>query len=145
MDAAARAHLARGLPVETRIEVCAPGLSFGAGGAIVLRAQAAHTILGAAAVAERGVRAEQLGQVAAQGLARDLDAGATLDVHAADQMLVFLALASARSAFHACELTSHARTAMWLLERLAGTRFAVQESARGVHVRVEPAATRPVV
>jgi RNA 3'-phosphate cyclase len=138
MDRAAREHLSRGLPVETRIDVGVPGSSLGPGGALVVRAVTAHTILAAAQVAERGVRAEQLGQIAAEALVRDLQAGATLDLHAADQMLVFLALAAGRSEFRATELTSHARTAMWLLERLGGSRFVVDASERAVRVLVEP-------
>jgi RNA 3'-terminal phosphate cyclase (ATP) len=140
MNSAARLCLPRGFPVETRIDVCAPAFSFGPGGAIVLRALMAHTILGAAKVAERGVRAEQLGQATAEALARDLYAGATLDVHAADQMLVFLALAAGPSEYCASEVTSHASTAMWLLEKLAGSRFSIDKSARGVRVQVEPGA-----
>jgi len=138
MDSAAKLSLPRGLAVETRIDVCPPAFSSGPGGAIVLRALTARTTLGAAQVAERGVRAEQLGHAAAEALARDLHAGATLDVHAADQMLVFLALAEARSEFLASEVTPHASTAIWLLEQLAGSRFTIDKSARGVRVQVEP-------
>ncbi len=137
MALASRARL-HGLPVETRIEVCTPGLALGPGGAVVLRARTTNTILGSAQVAERGVRSERLGEAAAATLQRDLGAAATLDVHAADQMLVFLALAAGRSEFRALELTSHARTTMWLLERLAGARFAVDTAEQAVKVQVEP-------
>jgi RNA 3'-phosphate cyclase len=138
MEAAARGTLARDVHFESSIEVTAPELALGPGGAIVLRAVAAHTTLGAAQVAERGVRAEALGRAAAMSLRRDLDAGATLDIHAADQMLVFFALAAGPSVFRATELGSHARTAIWLLEKLTKARFAVSAAGSGVRVQVQP-------
>ncbi len=64
---------------------------------------------------ERGVPAEQLG---AQVLQPELAAGATLDIHAAVQLSLYMALARGRSAFRVLELSSRARTTLWLLERL---------------------------
>ena len=133
---AARRALPPGPLVDAQVEGVGAERSSGPGGAIVLCARTATTVLGAAQVAERGVRAERLGQIAAEGLAADLRARATLDVHAADQMLVFLALARGESRFLVRELSSHARTAMWLLERFAAARFAVQADAGAVRVRV---------
>jgi RNA 3'-phosphate cyclase len=138
MAAAASAGLPPGLPVQRQVDLCAPELAQGPGGAIVLRAVAAHTTLGAAEVAARGVPAERLGLAAAQSLLRDLDAAATLDSHAADQMLAFLALADGPCAFRAAALGSHARTAMWLLEQLTPARFSVAAAGAGVLVRVQP-------
>jgi len=138
MAGAALQMLPPGVRVERHIEAFAEGRSAGPGGAIVLRALTARTVLGAAQVAERGVRAERLGQLAGESLASDLRAGASLDVHAADQMLVYLALAPGESAFRVRELSSHARTAMWLIERLSGARFAVAADANGTGVRVLP-------
>lgn len=136
MAGAARLVLPAGLRIDTRVEVLGADRSGGPGGAIVLCAPAQNTRLGAARVAERGVRAERLGQAAAAELAADLDCGATLDMHAADQMLVFLALAQGESRLRVRELSSHARTAIWLLERFAAARFAVEADGRTVRVRV---------
>ena len=138
MEGAARAELAPAPPVDAAIEVCDPRFALGPGGAIVLRALSAGTVLGSAQVAERGVRAERLGQTAARVLMRDVHGGATLDLHAADQMLVFLAMARGESVFRASSISSHAATAMWLLQRLAPVRFDVQPTAQGVFVRVRP-------
>jgi RNA 3'-phosphate cyclase len=139
MALAALQALPPGLPVDSKVDALAADRAAGPGGAIVLRALTANTVLGAAEVAERGVRAERLGERAGASLARDLRAGVTLDVHATDQMLVFLALASGESHFVVRELSSHARTAMWLIERLAGTRFETTAAAGGVGLRVLPA------
>ena len=138
MAAAARAMLPPGVESETAIEVYGPADSAGPGGALVLRASAGATLLGAAAVAERGVPAERLGHDAARMLRADLDAGATLDLHATDQMLPFLALATAPSSFRAAQLSSHAATGIWLLERLTRARFRVESGAPGVTVHVQP-------
>jgi RNA 3'-phosphate cyclase len=138
MEAAARAALPPGMPVDATIDVCSPERAGGPGGAIVLRALAAHTVLGAAEVAERGVSAEHLGRRAALALARDLQAGATLDLHAADQMLVFMALAQGPSVFRAAQVSSHAATTMGLLETLTTVRFQRHGSGAGVVVHVRP-------
>ena len=68
--------------------------------------------------AERGVPAEQLGAQAAQALHSELVTAATLDIHAADQLLLYMALARGVSTFRVRELSSHARTTLWLLGRL---------------------------
>jgi len=96
----------------------------GRGGAIVAWAETEASVLGAGAAAERGVPAETLGARAGAGLRADLAAGASLDVHAGDQLLVYLALAEGRSVFTTRALSSHARTAMWLIEQFLSVRFA---------------------
>jgi RNA 3'-terminal phosphate cyclase (ATP) len=137
MEQAARAELPAGLAVHSAIEVCAGGQAAGPGGAIVLSAPCGRTTLGAGRVAERGIRAEQLGIDAARSLNRDLQAGATLDAHAADQMLVFLAMAPGASVFRTSQLSSHAATAMWLLGRMTPARCDVEQAGGGVLVRVQ--------
>jgi RNA 3'-terminal phosphate cyclase (ATP) len=107
--------------------------AFGAGGAFVVWAEAEHAVLGAGRVAERGVRAETLGSAVASELRADLAAGACLDIHAADQMLVYLALAGGGS-LTTRELTSHAQTAIWLLEQFLPLRFECVPDGRRVRV-----------
>jgi len=138
MIRAATAGLPPVLPIDSHLDEFGMETAAGPGGAIALCARTSTTILGAARVAERGVPAERLGLAAADELARDLAAGATLDLHAADQMLVFLALASGASAFRASTLSAHARTTMWLLERIAGTRFTMRKTKDGALVQVAP-------
>lgn len=74
--------------------------------------------------------AEQLGAQAAQALQLELAAGATLDIHAADQLLLYMALARGRSTFRVRELSSHARTTLWLLERLFPLHSRVTQQGR---------------
>lgn len=131
---AARTHLPR--PAQIAVEVDAA--SAGPGGAVTLWTRDAHGALGAGRVAERGVRAEALGEAAARELASDLAAGCALDVHAADQLLIWLALADAESDFSARELTPHARTAMWLIAQFVPARFDVEPVPPRVRVHVRP-------
>ncbi|HKB53795.1 MAG TPA: RNA 3'-terminal phosphate cyclase [Ramlibacter sp.] len=138
MAGAARAELPAAERFDATVEVCDPELVSSPGGAIVLRAVTARTVLGAAQIAQRGVPAEQLGQAAGRMLKADLQAGATLDVHASDQLLVFLALADGPSQFRASQLTAHASTAMWLLEQLTSARFGVQPTPAGMLVHAQP-------
>jgi RNA 3'-phosphate cyclase len=97
----------------------------GRGGAVVCWARTQRAVLGAGRVAERGVRAEALGEAAGAELAADLAARVSLDVHAADQILVYLALAG--GCFTTRTISSHARTTMWLIERFAPVRFEVAD------------------
>lgn len=110
--------------IETR--VLGGGEAIGRGGSITVWAETEHSVLGAARVARLGVRAETLGEAVGQELRADLDAGVTADVHAADQLLVYLALADGESSFTARELTSHAETAMWLIGRFLPVRFTAE-------------------
>ena len=117
--------------------VLGPDEAIGQGGAIVAWACTEHAILGAGRVAERGVRAEALGAAVGDELAADLASGATLDVHAADQLLVYLALARGGS-FATRSLTSHARTAIWLIEQFLPVRFEVSTDGPLTRVAVAP-------
>ncbi len=112
----------------------------GPGGSIVLWAEAEGTIIGSSALAERGLRAEDLGRQAAENLLADVKAGATLDVHAADQLLPYMALAQAPSSFLVREVSGHLRTLFWLLPMFLDVEF--QEEAVDGLVRVSVMPTR---
>lgn len=102
--------------------------AIGPGGAIVLWAHWGQSVLGAAATAQRGVPAEQLGAEAGHALRADIESGATLDVHAADQMLVYCALADGPSHFTVRTLSSHARTTLWLIGHFLPVEFGVRQA-----------------
>ena len=115
----------------------------GRGGAVVAWAETEASVLGAGEVAERGVPAETLGARVGAGLRADLAAGASLDVHAADQLLVYLALAGGRSVFTARTLSSHARTAIWLIEQFLPVRFSVAPHGALTWVEVRSSGALP--
>ena len=129
---------ARAAPIAFDTAVLQGEETIGQGGAVVIWARCEHTVLGAGRVAERGLRAEALGEAVGAQLAADLDAGASLDPHAADQMLVYLALAGGESWFTTRELSDHARTAMWLIEQFLPVRFAATHEGGLTRIRVSP-------
>ncbi|AKH36668.1 MULTISPECIES: RNA 3'-terminal phosphate cyclase [Nitrosomonas] len=109
--------------------------AFGAGGAITCWLESEHTVRGAARVAEWGVTAETLGEAVGEELATDIAAGAALDIHAADQILVYLALLGGGS-FSTRHISLHARTAMWLIEQFLPVTFEVTESSDLAYITV---------
>ena len=115
MKAAAIRRL-HGLPDPKIEERVYPGEdAVGQGGAIVLWAEREHTLLGADALAERGKTAERVGEEAAERLEAEVLSGATVDMHSADQILVYLALADQPSSFLVREVSGHLRTMAWLI------------------------------
>jgi RNA 3'-phosphate cyclase len=134
----ARLRPVTGQSVDVELLSMGPGAAVGPGGAIVAWADTEQTVLGAARVAERGIRAETLGDAVGGGLATDLIAGVTLDLHASDQLLVYLALAGGSSLFRSRRLSSHARTAMWLIEQFLPVHFRVADRDERVTVTVQP-------
>jgi RNA 3'-terminal phosphate cyclase (ATP) len=130
-------HAAQAVVGEAEIGARAlgPEAAAGTGGAVTLWAESEAGLLGASRVAERGVRAETLGTAVGQELAADLASGANLDVHAADQVLVYLALAPRGSSVAVREVSGHARTTIWLLEQFLEARFSV--AREGVRWRLK--------
>jgi RNA 3'-terminal phosphate cyclase (ATP) len=139
MRAAALERLATvpGPAPQIGIEVLDFTRASGRGGAIVVWARTEHTVLGAGRVAELGVRAETLGTAVGEELACDLAAGATADLHAADQLLVYLALAGG-GCYLARSVTTHAQTAMWLIEQFLPVRFSATPKGELTRVSVTP-------
>jgi RNA 3'-terminal phosphate cyclase (ATP)/RNA 3'-terminal phosphate cyclase (GTP) len=112
--------------------------AIGQGGAIVLWAHCGNGVLGSAATAQRGVPAERLGEEAGGALRAEIESGATLDVHAADQMLVYAALANGPSHFTSRTLSSHASTTMWLIEHFLPVEFGAVRTGPLWHVDCRP-------
>jgi RNA 3'-phosphate cyclase len=125
----------RGAAAQIEIVELVPERAVGTGGAIVAWAQTENTILGAGRVAERGIRAETLGSAVGAELRDDLAAGASLDTHAADHILVYLALARGGS-FSTRSLSSHAQTAIWVIEQFLPVRFESSTEDSRVRIRV---------
>lgn len=113
-----------GMPVlvnTTDVETYCPGST------ITLTAEYENCILGASALGEKGVPAEDIGHRAAHLLKAEMDSGATVDSHLADQLLVYMAIAASvctePSNFIVKDLSEHARTCIWLIEQFFDQRF----------------------
>ncbi|KYK27048.1 MAG: hypothetical protein AYK23_00385 [Candidatus Proteinoplasmatales archaeon SG8-5] len=108
---------------DIRIEQGAKGPSQGVG--VVLAAGGGDRVIGSNSLGERGKTAEKVGKEAVQGLMADINARADLDVHAADQILPFMALAPKGGRFTTRSLSNHAMTNIDVIERFLGKTFEV--------------------
>lgn len=119
-------------------EVLGPDRAVGAGGAMTLWARTRRALLGSGAVAQRGVPAERIARDAVDCLLADLRAGATLDVHAGDQLLIYLARAPGESRFSVRTLTTHAETCLWLLRQFLSLEWSAQTQAGRTTIKLQP-------
>lgn len=82
--------------------------------------------LGSDALGERGKLAEEVGSEAAESLLSQLRTSAPVDLHTADNLIIWCTLAKGESAFRTSELTLHTLTAIRLAEMITGSRFKVE-------------------
>ena len=136
MASSASRLLADRVPVQVETKVLDEREAVGTGGAMVLVADTDGGPLGAATVAERGVPAERLGEATGRALRAEIDAGAAVDVHAADQLLIYAALARGTSRLAARSLSRHAETVIWLLEQFLPVRFRVDRGGGLARINV---------
>jgi RNA 3'-terminal phosphate cyclase len=108
---------------------------------ITLWADDGRCLLGADQLGERGVPSEQVGGRAAEDLVREVQGLGSVDVHGADQLLVYAALAAQRGpcAYAVREASAHLRTNAEVVERFLPVRVRFEGEAP-VRVRVEPRA-----
>jgi RNA 3'-terminal phosphate cyclase (ATP) len=96
------------------------------GSSIVLWAETdTGAILGADAIGELGKPSEAVGKEAAEKLLAELEAKPTVDVHTADMLIPFVALAECSSAFVTRRLSEHLEANVWLAEKMLSTKFNV--------------------
>ena len=100
-------------------------LSTGIG--ITLWAQSKDAVLGSAVLGERGVPAEKIGGDAASNLIKDMESGANIDAYAFDQILPYLAVVRNGSACVVREVSSHAKTNMWLVKQFFDVDFKLEK------------------
>jgi RNA 3'-terminal phosphate cyclase len=115
------------------------GPSTGAG--IQLWAGYENTILGGDSLGERGLPADKVGDAAASSLRQEMDSQATLDVHAADQILPYLALSKEPSRFLVREVSGHLSTQAELVHRFLGAEVTMKPMAGGSLVTLVPRCT----
>ncbi len=124
-----------GVPVEIAVEY---GEAYSPGSGITLWTLAATgPALGGSALGARGKRAEDVGREAAQALQAEIASGAAVDRHLADQLIPFLAVSG--GSLCTSEVTAHARSNMYVAERILGAAFAVD----GRRVTARPVRSGP--
>lgn len=135
MAASAREILAsRGL--DAAIEARDDETALQRGAALALFADlAAGARLGADRAGALRRSAETIGHYAAHHLLEDVASGATLDRHAADQVIVFAALADGESRFRIPAVSEHVLAGAWLAQEFLGAEVRAEGQAltvRGV-------------
>jgi len=83
-------------------------------------------LIGSDALGRRGLKAEVVGQQAAQGLLKELQTGAPVDRHQADMLIPYVALARGDSSFFVSELTQHTVTNIHVVEQFLEVKFRVE-------------------
>jgi RNA 3'-terminal phosphate cyclase (ATP) len=110
------------------------GDSRGAG--ICLVAEYENGRLGSNALTTREYSAEKTGADAANDLIQEMKSGATVDVHTADQLLPYMAMAEGKSAFKVSNISRHLLSQMDTLESFLDVRFGVERRDDGYHFSV---------
>uniref|UniRef100_A0A383VKH4 Uncharacterized protein n=1 Tax=Tetradesmus obliquus TaxID=3088 RepID=A0A383VKH4_TETOB len=110
-----------------------PETACGDGGGIVLvAATSTGCLLGASALAERGMAPEAIGAAAAGKLLEALQSGAAVDDWVQDQLILFMALAGGSSSMLCSEPTLHTRTAIAVVQQLLPqVQFSISKQAAG--------------
>ena len=83
------------------------------------------TLLGGDAIGQIGKPSEVVGREAAEKLLRELVAKATVDIHLADMLVPYVALANGTSIYLTREVTDHLATNIWLTQRILGVKFRI--------------------
>jgi RNA 3'-phosphate cyclase len=103
---------------------------FSKGTGITLWAETDYSVLGTSALGERGVTAENVGGSAADELVQLIESEASVDIHAADQLIPYLGIAGGE--FTVYELSNHTRTNIWVVEQFTGEKFVVEQSKKNL-------------
>ena len=119
--------------IEVEVKNCT-GNSRGAG--LVLVANYENGKLSSNVLTARGHSTEQSGIDAANDLLREMDAGSTMDVHTADQLLPYMAMACGKSSFAVSRISKHLLSQMDTLESFLNVRFGVERKSDGYHLSV---------
>jgi len=84
-------------------------------------------LLGGDAIGELGKPSEVVGREAAENLLREVDSKATVDVHLADMLVPYVALAQGESVYLSRVITEHLDTNIWLAQEILGVKFIVSK------------------
>lgn len=94
--------------------------------------------LGSNVLTSRGHPAKQAGEDVANDLLREMDSGSTMDIHTADQLLPYMAMADGRSDFTVSKISKHLLSQMDTLESFLDVRFGVERVGDIYHITVNP-------
>lgn len=113
---------------DTEIKVISPSGKdpLSPGSLILLWARGSPEIyMGSDALGEKGKPAEKVGREAAEDLSKQLNSGAPVDYHTADNLILPCSLATGKSVFKTSKLTLHTLTAIELAKIITGAEFKI--------------------
>ncbi|MEJ2684752.1 MAG: RNA 3'-terminal phosphate cyclase [Candidatus Sulfobium sp.] len=114
--------------------------AFGKGTFLFLLCESENSIAGFSSLGEPGKKAETVGEEAAGELIDYYLTPACLDPHLADQIVPYLAVAGEESSFTTSRISVHLLTNLWITEKFAGIRYAVEgEKGKPGTVNIRPA------
>ncbi len=105
------------------------------GSALVLYAECENSVIGADALGEIKKSSENVGKEAAEKMINQLKGGFSLDSHAADQVIPYIALGKCESVITTQEITQHTLTNINICEKLLGVKFSVGKNKISVDGR----------
>jgi len=98
------------------------------GSCLCLVAKFENTVLGSDNLGKLGVPAEKIGKECVEKLLEEERSGACLDRYLADQILPYLALANGESKVSVSQLTQHAKTNIWIIEKFLSGKFEIKNN-----------------
>ncbi|MDQ1252983.1 MAG: 3-terminal phosphate cyclase [Euryarchaeota archaeon] len=91
---------------------------------------------GGSALGKRGLHAEKVGKYAAEEIIPEIRSETSVDIHLADQLIPYMALAR-DSSYTVRELSLHAITNIWVVEQFLDVKFKIEEKEGFFKVSVD--------
>ena len=124
------------LDVDIEIERIEEGISRGAG--MTLAAEYENGMIGSNVLTSKSHPAKQAGIDVANDLLKIMESGSTMDVHTADQLLPYLAMADGDSSFSVSRISRHLLSQMDTLETFIDVKFGVERRDDLYYISVTP-------
>jgi RNA 3'-terminal phosphate cyclase (ATP) len=86
-----------------------------------------NAVLGADAIGELRKTSETVGMEAAEKLYAEIIAKPTVDMHLADLLVPYVALAEGKSTYLTRTLTEHLQTNIWLAEKILNAKLVLEK------------------
>ncbi len=121
------------IEIEHRSDTLSPG-----SGISLWTSKQNNRIIGADALGQRKLKAEVVGEQAATSLIQELKTSAPVDVHQADMIIPYIALAEGESSLFVSELAMHTLTNIHVVEKFLNIKFDVKgEVGTPAHISVK--------
>ena len=129
----------KSIPCKINVERDDSSLSEGV--SLTLWSEGEESVIGASSVGERGLPSDKLGRETSEEIFKEMSSRESLDTHMADQILIYLSFVAAtkgeESFFLTREITGHARTNAWLMEKFLPVKIVIERKGKLFEVRVK--------